>query len=232
MRRLKSGSIPAKADASVQRGCYDTILLPLMAKAKENKLTLLFLDASHFVMGCDFLGYLYGKTRRFIKTFSGRKRYNVLGALNFATKKVTTVANNTYITAAEVCETLRKVSVEYAGKAVHIVLDNARYQKCGIVTDLAEELGIALHYIPPYSPNLNLIERLWKHVKSRLRSKYYDRFDDFKETIDSIIEGTDKGDKEIIDKLIGDSVQIFDTLVPVNGNTFAVRNITKESIAA
>jgi hypothetical protein len=65
-----------------------------------------------------------------------------------------------------------------------------------------------------------------------LRSKYYDRFDDFKGTIDSIIEGTDKGDKEIIDKLIGASVQIFDTLVPVNGNTFAVRNITRESIAA
>ncbi|MDR3165030.1 MAG: IS630 family transposase, partial [Synergistaceae bacterium] len=83
-----------------QRDYYDTILLPLMTKAKENELTLLFLDASHFVMGCDFLGYIYGKTRRFIKTFSGRKRYNVLGALNFVTKKVTTVANDTYITAA------------------------------------------------------------------------------------------------------------------------------------
>jgi hypothetical protein len=65
-------------------------------------------------------------------------------------------------------------------------------------------------------------------------TKYYDQFDDFKETIDSIVEDTDKGSKELIDKLIGDSVQIFDTLIPVNGNTFAVRNITKdkESIAA
>jgi transposase len=144
------------------------------------------------------------------------------------TKKVTTVANNTYITAAEVREMLRKTSVEYTGKAVPIVLDNARYQKCGIVTSLAQELGIELHYIPPYSPNLNLIERLWKHVKSRLRSKYYDQFDDFKETIDFIVEDTEKGSKELIDKLIGDSVQIFDTLIPVNGNTFAVRNITKD----
>jgi len=121
-----------------------------MSEALENKLTLLFLDGSHFVMGCDFLGYIYGKTRRFIKTFSGRKRYNVLGALNIATKKV---------------------AVEYSGKPIHIVLDNARYQKCIIVRELAIELGIELHYIPPYSPNLNLIERLWKHVKSRLRSK-------------------------------------------------------------
>jgi hypothetical protein len=49
--------MPAKANAAVQRGYYDTILHPLMSKAKANKLTLLFLDGSHFVMGCDFLGY-------------------------------------------------------------------------------------------------------------------------------------------------------------------------------
>ena len=214
--------MPAKANTAVQRGYYDSILLPLMSKAKKNKLTLLFMDGSHFVMGCDFLGYIYGKTRRLIKTFSGRKRYNVLGALNFVTKKVTVVANDTYITAAEVCEMLRKVASEYAGKAVHIVLDNARYQKCEIVTSLAQQLGIALHYIPPYSPNLNLIERLWKHVKNRLRSKYYDVFDDFKKTIDSIVNDTDEGSKEIIDRLIGDSVQIFDTLAPINENTFAI----------
>lgn len=226
---MKSGSIPAKADASVQRDYYDTVLLPLISKAMKNKLTLLFLDGSHFVMGCDFLGHIYGKTRRFVKTFSGRKRYNVLGALNFVTKKVTTVANNTYITAVEVCEMLRKIAAEYAEKPVHIVLDNARYQKCKAVSSLAEELGVALHYIPPYSPNLNLIERLWKHVKSRLRSKYYNQFSEFKETIDSIIDDTGNGSKKLIDKLIGESVQIFDTLVPINGNTFvADRAMMKE----
>ena len=227
---MKSGSIPAKANATVQRGYYDSILLPLMSKAKRNKLVLLFLDGSHFVMGCDFLGYIYGKTRRFIKTFSGRKRYNVLGALNFVTKSVTTVVNDAYITAAEVCEMLWKVAAEYAGKPIHIVLDNARYQKCDVVTNLAQELGIELHYIPPYSPNLNLIERLWKHVKSRLRSKYYDQFDNFMETIDSIIGDTGKGNKKLIDKLIGESVQIFDTLAPINGNSFSVVGVNNNSV--
>jgi transposase len=227
---LKSGSIPAKANALAQRNFYNTILLPLMRKANESKLVLLFLDGSHFVMGCDFLGYIYGKTRRFIKTFSGRKRYNVLGALNFVTKKVTTVANDTYITAAEVCDMLRKVAAEYAGKPVHIVLDNARYQKCVVVTNLAQELGIELHYIPPYSPNLNLIERLWKHVKNKLRSKYYDRFDDFKETIDLIIGDTGKWSKKLIDKLIGEKIQMFDALVPINENSFAVEIVNTENI--
>jgi len=201
-----------------------------MSKAKESKLTLLFLDGSHFVMGCDFLGYIYGITRRFVKTFSGRKRYNVLGALNFMTKKVTVVANDTYIKAAEVCEMLRKLAGEYAGKPLHIILDNARYQKCEVVTKLAQELGIVLHYIPPYSPNLNLIERLWKHVKSRLRTRYYDQFNDFMQTIDSIIEDTDKGGKGFIDKLFGESVQLFDTLIPINDNSFAAEFANKKKV--
>ena len=190
------------------------------AKAKCSHDVLLFLDASHFVMGSDFLGAIYGKVRRFVTTFSGRQRYNVLGAINFVTKKVTTVTNSTYITATEICEMLRKVSVEYAGKAIHIALDNARYQKCDVVKNLAASLGIELIYIPPYSPNLNPIERLWKFVKGKLRSKYYDDFSVFKTTIDSIVEGTQTEYKEQIATLIGEKVQLFDDLIPVCTNTY------------
>ena len=96
--------MPAKADPEKQRVFYDTVLHPLMKSAVNGKVTLLFLDASHFVMGGDFLGYIYGKVRRFIKTYSGRSRYNILGALNYVTKKMTVVANDGYITALEVCE--------------------------------------------------------------------------------------------------------------------------------
>lgn len=115
-----------------------------MDQAEKSELALLFLDASHFVMGCDFLGGIYGSVRRFVLTFSGRKRYNVLGAIDYVTKKVLTVTNESYITATEVCEMLRKISVEYAGKTIHIVLDNARYQKCSAVIELSKQLGITL----------------------------------------------------------------------------------------
>jgi transposase len=211
--------LPAKADPEKQRTFYDSILNPLMKLASEGKITLLFMDASHFVMGCDFLGYIYGRARRFIRTYSGRKRYNVLGALNFITKKITTVANDTYITATEICELLKKVASEYAGNPVYVVLDNARYQKCAIVEELANQLGINLTYIPPYSPNLNLIERLWKHVKNKLRMKCYDQFDEFQDKINSIINSTDKEDKNIIDRLIGEKVQLFDVQVGAYENT-------------
>ena len=144
----------------MQRSFYDETLKPLMDKArqKSSEHVLLFMDASHFVMGSDFLGGIYGKARRFVKTFSGRKRYNVLGAINFVTKKVTTITNDTYITATEICKMLVKLACEYQGKTIHIALDNARYQKCELVREVAEFCGIELVYIPPYGPNLNPIE--------------------------------------------------------------------------
>lgn len=191
----------------------------------------MFLDASHFVMGCDFLGHIYGKARRFVKTFSGRRRYNVLGALDYVSKKVLTVVNDSYITASEVCAMLYKIAVEYGTMEVHLVLDNARYQKCQAVQELAETLGIHLEYIPPYSPNLNLIERLWKFVKGELSSKYYDDFDAFRQKIDSIINSTEKKNKTKIDKLIGKGVQLFHGLIPIGENTF-VYDKKEEKIAA
>jgi transposase len=215
---LKSGSLPAKADTAEQRTFFETVLHPLMDQAKSGNIALLFVDASHFVMGCDYLGNIYGKVRRFIKTFSGRKRYNVLGALDFISKKVTTITNATYINAISVCDLLRKLSLEYPEKAIHLVLDNASYQKCRIVKELAAQLQITLVYIPPYSPNLNLIERLWKFVKGRLRIKYYDNFDLFQEKIDSIVSRTDNEDKQIVDRLISAKVHLFDDLVAINGN--------------
>ena len=225
--------MPAKAKPDEQRKFYEETLKPLIDKAHKecDKHILLFLDASHFVMGCDFLGSIYGKVRRYVTTFSGRQRYNVLGAINILTKKVTVVTNDTYITATEICTMLKKVASEYAGKVIHIALDNARYQKCDTVRDLANELGIELVYIPPYSPNLNLIERLWKLVKGKLRSKYYSDFSLFKSTIDSIIAGTETTYKDQVAKLIGEKVQLYDDLVPLCENTFIKESTQKQAVA-
>ena len=225
IRKLKAGSLPAKADTVTQRNFYESILKPLMhrAKRKNSAHVLFFMDASHFVHGCDFLGGVYSKVRRFVRTFSGRQRYNVLGAINFVTRKVHTVTNTTYITATEICQMLTFLASEYAGKKIHVVLDNARYQKCEAVTALAHDLKIDLVYLPPYSPNLNLIERLWKFTKGKLRVKYYSDFATFKDSIDSIIENTETVFKEQISSLIADKVQLFDDLEPICENTYASR---------
>jgi len=64
-----------------------------------------------------------------------------------------------------VCELLRQLAARHLGLPITLVLDNARYQKCQLVEALAASLQIELLYLPAYSPNLNLIERLWKFVK-------------------------------------------------------------------
>lgn len=147
--------------------------------------------------------------------------FNVPGALDYVSRKVHTITNDTYITATEVCSMLRQIASEYKSLPVHLVLDNARYQKCAAVQELAKKLGISLEYIPPYSPNLNLIERVWKFVKGELRSKYYGDFTNFREKIDSTICSTSGSNKAKIDKLIGRGVQLYHDIRAVDGNTFS-----------
>src|SRR4028118_491122 len=90
---------------------------------------------------------------------SGRKRFNVLGAIDAVTHELTTVCNDTVVNAETVCALLRALAARYVGLPLTLVLDNARYQKCEVVRSLSAELGIELLYLPSYSPNLNLIER-------------------------------------------------------------------------
>lgn len=68
---------------------------------------------------------------------------------------------------------------------------NARYQRCALVQNCAEKLKMELLFLPPYSPNLNLIERLWKFVKKRcLYAKYYRDFSSFTTAIERCLQDT------------------------------------------
>ncbi len=142
-----------------------------------------FVDAAHFVLA-PFFGMLWCLARIFIRTPAGRNRLNVLGALNAISKKLVSVTNETYVNAETVMELFAKLRCHHPEQAITVVLDNARYQKCRAVFSLAKELEIELLYLPGYSPNLNLIERLWKFVKKQcLYSVYYDNFMAFKAAI-------------------------------------------------
>jgi transposase len=124
----------------------------------------------------------------YVRAASGRQRYNVLGAFNAVTHELIRVTNNTYITATTVCELLHKIAALNLGMPITLVLDNARYQHCRLVQDLAPTLGIELLFLPSYSPNLNLIERLWKFVKKTvLNSRHQGSFAAFQQAIDSCL---------------------------------------------
>ncbi len=155
----KVGTIPAKADPDEQERFIKEELEPRLEEAGSGQRVVFFVDATHFVLA-PFLGILWSFKRLFIKAPSGRKRFNVLGALNAVTHESITVTNDTYINAQSFCDLFWLISRLNLGVPITIVLDNARCQKCKLVWALAEYLDIELLYILPYSPNLNLIERL------------------------------------------------------------------------
>jgi len=194
-----------------QQEFHDQKLQPLLDEAKKGQRTVLFVDAAHFVMGA-FLGMVWCFVRLLLPSASGRQRYNVLGAYDPITHQAITVTNDTYINQSVFCTFLDKIANTYAGTAypITLVLDNARYQKCQSVADKAAGLGIELLYLPPYSPNLNLIERLWRFVKKQvLYSKHYNKFNEFKNSIDSCLDNLSTKYKSKMQSLMSMRFQLF-----------------------
>lgn len=173
MKPMKTGHVPAKADPVKQQLFLEDTLMPLLAKAKAGECHLFFMDAAHFVL-LPFVGILWCFARVFIKAAAGRNRINVLGALNAITLKIETVVNTDYVNALTIVELLHKLAQSYGdGLPIFVVLDNARYQHCDFVKELAASLGIQLVFLPPYSPNLNLIERVWRYIKKDVLATHY-----------------------------------------------------------
>ena len=209
MKCRKIGMIPAKADFEKQKKFLEEELQPRLKEAESEKRKVYFFDAAHFVLS-PYLGYIWCFVRLFIKAPSGRKRFNVLGALDAITHELITFTNDTYINAESVCALLWQLYLLNYEIPITLVLDNARYQKCELVKEVAESLNIELMYLPSYSPNLNIIERMWKFVKKTvLYSKYYPDFTSFKEAIQDCLSKTTTKYKKELDSLLSLNFQLF-----------------------
>lgn len=212
LKRRKVGQIPAKADAEEQQQFLDESLTPRLAEAQENKRHLFFVDAAHFVLQ-PFLGFLWSFTRLFIKAPAGRQRFNVLGALHATTRQLVTITNTGYVNAHTVAALLHRLVASFADLPITVVLDNARYQHCRFIKDLAADLRIELLFLPTYSPNLNLIERLWKFVKKQcLYSKYYATFAEFKQAIEECLAAVSNKHQAQLATLLTLNFQTFENV--------------------
>ena len=209
LKPLKVAGIPAKANPVAQAEFLETKLEPRIKEAKEGNRILLFMDASHFVWQL-YMGVLWCVKRIFIQAASGRTRINVLGAYDPIKNELIKIVNRSYINSLTVIELLEKIRSIHFGKAVTVVLDNAKYQRCKAVIERAEELHIELLFLPTYSPNLNLIERLWRFVKKEcLYSKYYKTANDFESAILSCLEDINAGKRQKLKTLMSLKFQLF-----------------------
>src|SRR5512144_1580520 len=216
LRWRQAGAIPVPPTETVQEHARKQAafpkdeLAPRLEQARRGRRQVYFVDAAHFVFA-PLLGCLWCAARRFVRAASGRKRYNVLGALDAVTYRLVRVTNHDSINAESVCALLRAVATASVGSPITLVLDNARYQKCALVQGLAESLGIELLYLPGYSPNLNLIERLWRFVrKQSLDSTYYEDFEHFRTAIDGCLDDLSTVDKGEMETLLTHKFQMFE----------------------
>lgn len=173
--------------AADQAVFLDEQLTPALTAAQAGQGHVFFVDAAHFVYGT-FLCCLWSFTRLFVRAASGRQRFNVLGAWNAVTRELVSVTNTTVVNTATMCELLHKIAALGLTGPITLVLDNARYQRNAVVMACAEPLGITLLFLPSYSPNLNLIERLWKFIKRRsLYGRYHPAFANFRAAIEETL---------------------------------------------
>ncbi len=147
----------------------------------------------------------------FLPTPSGRQRFNVLGALHAITREVITVTNDTYINGESVVTLLKRLAERFTDHPITIVLDNARYQRNRYVMAEADRLGITLRWLPSYSPNLNLIERLWKFVKAEcLHGHSYATFAPVKQAIEECLDQTQDRHRKKLKTLLTLKFQRYD----------------------
>lgn len=175
--------VPAKMDKAKQEEFIEAY------KALKNALKtgekILFLDSVHPTQATKISHGWFKKGKdKLISTTASRTRINMTGALCLETLKVSYAEYET-INAISVVDFFKKIELEYAfAPRIHIILDQAGYHKAELVAKYLENSRIELHLLPPYSPNLNPIERIWKVMNEKVRNnRYFPSPKEFREAI-------------------------------------------------
>lgn len=205
-RYKKPHGMPAKADTQRQE--------KFIKKYNELKNTLkpgeiiLFGDGTHPQHQTKLTyGWIKKGVRKPEKMTSCQKRVNILGAINLEKHKVT-YSKVDWVNFESLKEFILKLCKAYPDVSlIHLFLDNAGYHKSEEFLKFVATTKVKIHYLPPYSPNLNPIERLWKIMHEKVTyNHYYQKFSDFTEGILSFFKNIKKY-KSILRSRINDNFQ-------------------------
>jgi transposase len=175
----KPAIVPGKANEQQQKE-WIAEYEKLRAELLSNE-TICFIDGVHPTHNVQpAYGWIKKGVRKEIPANSGRSRLNLSGAVDVISHKVIVQSDRT-LNANATISFFQKIEKAYPDKdRVHVFCDNARYYKNQQVQEYLKNSKIILHFLPPYSPNLNPIERLWKWMKERvIYNTYYPGFEEF-----------------------------------------------------
>lgn len=201
--------IPGKADYVKQKEFLKTYR-EIKSKLKNND-QLYFLDSTHpqhnttLSYGWVLKGH---ENDKFIKTNTGRERLNLSGAFSLNSHRAIVKSEKT-IDAVAVIKLLNRVAKLQPHGKIHLILDNATYYHADIIRDWkSHHYRVKFHFLPPYSPNLNLIERLWRFFHQKVTNNhYFETYTEFKKTSLKFFKNLDYY-KEELTTLMTDNFQL------------------------
>lgn len=207
----KTKLVPGKADPMRQQAFLATYRKLQQETGEQD--SMYFVDATHPVHNTrPGNGWILKGKDKLIPTNTGRDRLNLYGALNAETKKVVVLSQETVNFQSAIALSKKLLIVHSKGK-IHLILDQASYHKSKDFKVWAKKhRRVKLHFLPPYSPNLNLIERLWGFMHRKvLYNHYYEKFSQFEHTVINFFKHLHRYRKEL-DSLLTDSFQTLPTL--------------------
>ena len=177
----KPTHVPGKQDPARQRAFLEEYEHIKASKGQNDP--IYFADATHPQHNSiPSYGWIKKGREKALKANCGRQRLNINGAINIETLEPTTGFYDT-INADSTIDLFSKIQAKHPNaKTIYIIVDNARYYRSRLLKESTEGTKIKLIFLPPYSPNLNLIERYWKFFKKKvLNNRYYETFEEFKQ---------------------------------------------------
>jgi transposase len=176
----KTKQVPGKADPEKQKAFLETY--ENIKQSMDENDELYFTDGSH-PQHNSMPSYAWIPTgeEKEIKTNSGRQRINLNGALNARDHSVVVQAAET-INADAMIDLFKALEAKHPhAETIHVIVDNARYNHAIKVREYEKTSRVKIHFLPPYAPNLNLIERLWKFFHQKVTyNQYHETYLQFK----------------------------------------------------
>lgn len=192
-RHIKTRLVSGKADAAEQQEFVKGYFALKSQLGPHDR--IYHVDATHPIYNVH-LSYVWTKKGRRlrIRSNTGRQRYNILGAYCPLDGEYIDIRGSDNVNAGTLQQLIAKIRARHpeAGRII-LILDNARYNHARIVREYIANTNVELLFLPAYSPNLNLIERLWRFVKDKvMNDSHYESFDEFTAEFGKVLDNLDR----------------------------------------